>query len=125
LAPFYAMLRAIPNKLFGIVTLASAIAILFVLPWLDRSPVKSIRYKGVLSKIALTIFVISFMTLSYLGLQPVNVATVWSSRLFTLCYFAFFLLMPFYTRYETAKQLPARLTNKKFFLFREEPRNKP
>jgi ubiquinol-cytochrome c reductase cytochrome b subunit len=124
LAPFYAMLRAIPNKLFGIFTLAGSIAILFLLPWLDRSPVKSIRYKGTLSKIALTIFVISFIALSYLGLQPIGDVTVWFSRLFTVCYFLFFLLMPFYTRYEKSKPPPERVTDKKFFLFRKDSQDK-
>lgn len=119
LTAFYAILRAIPNKLLGIAALASAIAILFVLPWLDRSPVKSIRYKGIYSKIALTVFVISFIGLSYLGLQPVSDVNVWLSRLFTLGYFAFFLLMPFYTRYETSKLPPERVTHRKFMHFGE------
>jgi ubiquinol-cytochrome c reductase cytochrome b subunit len=117
LAPFYAILRAIPNKLLGIVSLAASIAILFVLPWLDRSPVRSIRYKGVFSKIALTIFIISFMGLAYLGVQPVSDAAVWFSRLFTVFYFLFFLLMPWYTSFETTKKPPERLTEKSLINF--------
>lgn len=117
LTAFYAILRAIPNKLLGIMALAASIAILFVLPWLDRSPVKSIRYKGIYSKIALTIFVISFVGLAYLGSQPVSDLNVWLSRLFTLGYFAFFLLMPFYTRFEKTKTPPPRLTKRKLFHF--------
>lgn len=115
LAPFYAILRAIPNKLLGILALAASIAVLFVLPWLDRSPVKSIRYKGMLSKIALTVFVISFIGLGYFGTQPVGDAEVWLSRLFTLGYFLFFILMPFYTRIEKTKTPPERVTTRKIF----------
>ncbi len=63
--PFYAMLRAVPDKLMGVVAMGGAIAILFVLPWLDRSPVKSIRYKGWMSKIWLVVFVVSFVILGY------------------------------------------------------------
>lgn len=67
--PFYAILRAVPHKLGGVIAMGAAIAVLFVLPWLDRSPVRSIRYKGMLSKIALAIFVVSFVTLGYLVVQ--------------------------------------------------------
>lgn len=115
LAPFYAILRAIPNKFLGILALAVSIAVLFVMPWLDRSPVKSIRYKGIYSKIAMTVFVVSFIGLGYCGTQPVNALTVWLSRIFALGYFAFFLLMPIYTRKEQAKLPPERLTYSKFF----------
>lgn len=114
LAPFYAILRAIPNKIFGIIALGTSIAIFFVLPWLDRSPVRSIRYKGTLSKIALMIFVISFIGLGYFGIQPVDNLSVWLSRLFTVGYFLFFILMPFYTKVEQAKEPPERLTLNKF-----------
>jgi ubiquinol-cytochrome c reductase cytochrome b subunit len=69
---FYAMLRAVPDQQMGALLMLLAIVVLFFLPWLDRSPVKSIRYKGILSKIALTLFVISFIALSYLGLAPAN-----------------------------------------------------
>jgi ubiquinol-cytochrome c reductase cytochrome b subunit len=113
LAPFYAILRGIPNKLTGIFALGASIAILFVLPWLDRSPVKSIRYKGRLSKLALGVFVISFIGLGYLGTQPISDLAVWLGRLFTICYFLFFILMPFYTRIEQTKPLPERVTQKK------------
>ena len=110
LAPFYAILRSIPNKLLGIFALGSSIAVLFVLPWLDRSPVKSIRYKGNLSKTALTIFVISFIGLAYLGTLPISNWAVWLSRIFTVGYFLFFLLMPLYTQIERTKIPPERVT---------------
>jgi ubiquinol-cytochrome c reductase cytochrome b subunit len=87
-----------------------AIVVLFFLPWLDRSPVKSIRYKGILSKIALTLFVIAFIALSYLGLAPANDLYVILARIFTAIYFAFFILMPWYTRIEKTKPAPERVT---------------
>lgn len=110
MTPFYAMLRAIPNKLLGLSTMAAAIAIMFVLPWLDRSPVRSIRYKGTLSKIAIVAFVISFIGLGYLGHEPVSALRTLLARIFTLTYFAFFLLMPFYSKMEKTKTLPERVT---------------
>jgi len=110
MTPFYAILRAIPNKLFGLILMALSIAIMFVLPWLDKSPVRSIRYKGNLSKIAITVFVICFVGLGYLGTQPVSVLYTYLARLFTVGYFVFFLLMPFYTRYEKPHPLPEHLT---------------
>lgn len=110
MTPFYAMLRAVPQKFLGLVVMASAIALMFVLPWLDRSRVRSIRYKGMLSKIAIVAFVISFMGLGYLGHEAVSPLRTWMARLFTFTYFAFFLLMPFYTKFETTKRLPERVT---------------
>ena len=109
MTPFYAMLRAIPNKLFGLIAMAGGIAIMFVLPWLDRSPVRSIRYKGILSKIAIVVFVISFIGLGYLGHETVSPLRTFMARVFTFTYFAFFLLMPFYTANEKTKQLPERV----------------
>lgn len=110
MTPYYAMLRAIPNKLLGLMVMGAAIAIMFVLPWLDRSRVRSIRYKGVLSKIALAIFVVSFVSLGYLGHEAVSPLRTALARIFTACYFGFFLLMPFYTAYEKTKPLPERVT---------------
>lgn len=110
MTPYYAMLRAVPNKFFGLVTMASAIALMFVLPWLDRSSVRSIRYKGVWSKVAITAFVVSFVGLAYLGHEAVSPIRTIMSRLLTVTYFGFFLLMPFYSKYETTKRLPERVT---------------
>jgi len=107
--PFYAILRAVPDKFFGVVLMGLSIAVLFAIPWLDRSPVKSIRYRGPIYKGALLLFVISFIALGYLGTVPATpVATVFS-RLFTLVYFAFFVFMPFYSRVDTTRPLPERL----------------
>ena len=87
-----------------------SIAVLFVLPWLDRSPVKSIRYRGGIFKKALFFFVISFFALGYLGTQPATPTLTIFARVFTLIYFGFFLLMPIYTRWEKPKPVPRRLT---------------
>ncbi|ABC32549.1 Cytochrome b subunit of the bc complex [Hahella chejuensis KCTC 2396] len=116
--PFYAMLRAITYPLFGVdakfwgvVVMGAAIAILFVLPWLDRSPVKSIRYKGAMSKIALLVLVVSFVILGVCGVLPANEQPSWLAPLCTGLYFAYFLLMPWYTRAEKTKPVPERVTH--------------
>jgi ubiquinol-cytochrome c reductase cytochrome b subunit len=109
--PFYAILRAVPDKFAGVIAMFGAIAVMFVLPWLDRSPVKSIRYRGAIFKRAVCLFVISFIALGYLGTQPVTPTATIFSRVFTLVYFGFFLLMPIYTRWEKPKPLPERLVN--------------
>lgn len=108
--PFYAILRAVPHKLGGVIAMGAAIAVLFVLPWLDRSPVRSIRYKGMLSKIALAIFVVSFVTLGYLGGTASTPTATIIGRICTILYFLYFLLMPFYTSIEKCKQPLERVT---------------
>jgi ubiquinol-cytochrome c reductase cytochrome b subunit len=110
MTPFYAILRAIPNKLFGLMTMASAIALMFVLPWLDRSPVKSIRYKGKWSKAAIAMFVICFIGLGYIGIEPVSPELSVLAQIFTFGYFVFFLAMPYYTQHEKTKPVPERVT---------------
>ncbi len=110
--PFYAILRAVPNKFLGVVAMGAAIFVLFLLPWLDRSPVKSIRYKGILSRIALAVFVVSFLALGWLGTQPATPTLTMFARLFSVLYFAFFLLMPIYTRIERTRPVPERVTFK-------------
>jgi ubiquinol-cytochrome c reductase cytochrome b subunit len=115
--PFYAMLRAatyplfgIPAKFWGFVVMAGAIVLPAALPWLDRSPVKSIRYKGMLSKIMLGLFVVAFFLLGYLGtIAPSPVATL-MAQIGTAMYFAYFVLMPWYTRVEKTKPVPDRVT---------------
>jgi len=108
-SPYYAMLRAVPDKLGGLIVMAGAIAILFVVPWLDRSKVNSIRYKGIFSKIAISLFAISFLTLGYLGTVPVTELRTLMSVICTVIYFLFFFLMPIYTSLESTKQPPERL----------------
>lgn len=109
MTPYYAILRAIPDKLLGVVAMGASIFILFFLPWLDRSPVKSIRYKGPLCKLAITLFAISFIGLGYLGLHEPTPGKVFLARVFSALYFAFFILMPFYTKYDKVKKVPARV----------------
>lgn len=114
---FYSILRAITfdigpidSKLGGFIAMGAAIAILFVLPWLDRSKVKSIRYKGIISKIAIVVFAVVFVLLTWLGTQPATVTYTRIAQACTVLYFAFFLLMPFYTRMEKTKPVPERVT---------------
>ena len=108
-SPYYTMLRAVPDPLGGLIVMAAAVAILFVVPWLDRSNVASIRYKGVLSKMAIVLFVVSFITLGYLGTVTVTETGKIMSVICTLMYFAFFLLMPIYTSIEKTYEVPERL----------------
>jgi ubiquinol-cytochrome c reductase cytochrome b subunit len=114
--PFYAILMAIPNKLGGVLALLSAVTIFFFLPWLDRSPVRSMRYKGALSKIWLIIFVISILVLGLIGSTPQDHAILpfMTNQLFaqimTVFYFLYFLLMPLYTGIENYKVTPDRVT---------------
>ena len=115
--PFYSMLRAatfplfgLDAKLWGLIVMAGAIVLPFVLPWLDKSPVKSMRYKGLGSKIMLGSFVISFFILGYLGtVHPTPGRTV-MAQVCTGIYFAYFLLMPWYTAVEKTKSVPERVT---------------
>ncbi len=108
--PFYAILRAVPDKLGGVIAMGGAVMILMLLPWLDRSPVRSVRYKGPIFKTALTLFVVSFLGLGYLGLQPPSPTYTLLARIFSVIYFGFFLLMPIYSRFDPVKPVPDRLT---------------
>jgi ubiquinol-cytochrome c reductase cytochrome b subunit len=108
--PFYAILRAVPDKLLGVIAMAGAIAVLFVLPWLDRSPVKSMRYKGWISRVALALFCVAFVVLGALGAQAPTPLGTLLSRICTLVYFAYFLTMPFYTCREHTRPVPERVT---------------
>jgi len=108
--PYYAMLRAVPDKFFGVVVMGAAIFVLFFLPWLDRSRVRSIRYKGWPSKIMLALFVVGFIRLGMLALGEGTPAQTLESRIWTVYYFAFFAFMPFVTRMEKTKPEPERVT---------------
>jgi ubiquinol-cytochrome c reductase cytochrome b subunit len=100
----------IDPKVWGVAMMGAATLIFFLLPWLDQSPVKSIRYKGVLCKSALAIFVIVFLVLGYLGTLTVTEGRTLLAQVCTLIYFAFFLLMPWYTRMDKCKPEPDRVT---------------
>ena len=107
--PFYAILRAVPSKLWGAILMALAVLAPLLLPWLDRARVKSIRYRGWMYKTALTVFVISFVSLGWLGLQPAEGIYVRAAQFFTVMYFAFFILMPYYTSIDKTKPVPDRV----------------
>ena len=114
--PFYAILRAVPpigvSQFPGVVAMGMAIVVLFLLPWLDRSPVKSIRYRGVIYKFFLALFVISFIVLGWLGTQPAGGIYLILSQIFSITYFLFFILMPWYTKIDKTKPVPERVTSK-------------
>jgi ubiquinol-cytochrome c reductase cytochrome b subunit len=114
--PYYSMLRAvtinflwIDAKLWGIVLMGGSVAIFALLPWLDRSPVKSIRYKGPIFKFALTLFVISVFVLGYLGTKSPTPLFTTLAQIFTVIYFAFFILMPWYSKIDKTKPEPTRV----------------
>ncbi len=117
LTPFYSILRAVtidigpvPAKLLGVLSMGSAIGLFFFLPWLDRSPVRSIRYRGWMYKTALSLFAISFVMLGYLGTQRPEGPNLILAQIAFVIYFAFFLLMPWYTKYDKTKPEPDRVT---------------
>lgn len=112
--PFYAMLRAVPpmfgSQFPGVVVMFAAILVMFFLPWLDKSPVKSIRYKGGIFKAALGIFAVTFVVLAWLGMKPASPVLTLLAQIFTAIYFAFFLLMPIYSKIDKTKPVPERVT---------------
>jgi ubiquinol-cytochrome c reductase cytochrome b subunit len=108
--PYYAILRAVPDQRMGALLMLLAVAAFLFVPWLDRSPVRSMRYKGWMSRVALALFAFSFVALGYLGLQPAEGLYVLLARIFAVIYFAFFVLMPVYTSLERTRPVPARVT---------------
>ncbi|MBT4964522.1 MAG: cytochrome bc complex cytochrome b subunit [Francisellaceae bacterium] len=109
MTPYYAILRAIPNKLLGVIAMGLATTIFCLLPWLDRSPVKSIRYKGPIFRTALALFTISFVLLGYLGLQEPTPGKTLLAQICTVIYFGFFFLMPIYSKIDKTKPEPERV----------------
>jgi ubiquinol-cytochrome c reductase cytochrome b subunit len=114
--PYYAILRAIPpmfgSQFPGVAAMGVAVLIFFALPWLDRSPVKSIRYRGPKFKIALGLFVVAFVGLGILGILPSTPLYTLIAQILSVVYFAFFFLMPWYTKNDTTKPVPERVTDK-------------
>jgi ubiquinol-cytochrome c reductase cytochrome b subunit len=112
--PFYAILRAVPSfagtQVWGVLVMGAAVLVLFFVPWLDRSPVRSIRYRGPIYKVMLTIFVLSFISLGICGLRPPSGIYPTLAKICTVLYFAFFLLMPWYTKFDSVKPVPERVT---------------
>lgn len=107
--PFYAILRAVPDKLGGALLMGAAVLLPLFLPWLDKARVRSIRYRGWMYKTALTSFVLSFVALGWLGLQPSEGIYVLLARIFTVIYFLYFVLMPWYTSIDKTKPVPDRV----------------
>ena len=105
-----AALLTFEAKFWGVVVMGGAVVILFFLPWLDRSPVKSIRYRPDWHKYIYGLFVVFFMVLGYLGIQPPSLIGERVSQIGTLVYFGFFLLMPWWSRLGTFKPVPDRVT---------------
>ena len=104
-----AAMLSIDAKFWGVVVMGGAVVILFFLPWLDNSPVKSIRYRPDWHKYLYAIFVINFLILGYLGVQPPSPIGERVSQVGTLFYFGFFLLMPWWSRLGTPKPVPDRV----------------
>ncbi len=104
MTPFYAILRAVPNKLAGVLAMGSSLGVLFLVPWLDRSPIRSIRYRSWMHKMNLSIFVISFLSLGLLGIQQPTPWKTFLARVFSAGYFCFFLFLPMYSSFEKPDQ---------------------
>jgi ubiquinol-cytochrome c reductase cytochrome b subunit len=109
--PYYAILRAVPDQRMGALLMALSIVVLMFLPWLDKSPVKSMRYRGLFSRLNLTMFVVSFLALMYLGLLPAEGLYVYLARIFTITYFAYFAMLWVIPKFnlETCKTPPERV----------------
>ncbi|MBN7795361.1 ubiquinol-cytochrome c reductase [Parahaliea mediterranea] len=108
--PFYSVLRAVPDKFWGFVAFAASVAIPFLLPWLDRSPVKSWRYRGNITKVMLVLFVASFLILGVLGVKAPTPARTVLAQICSVFYFAFFLFMPLWSAMDRTKPVPERVT---------------
>ena len=112
--PYYAILRAVPpmfgSQFPGVLLMGVSVVIFFALPWLDKSPVKSIRYRGPIYKWFLAAFVLAFIGLGWLGILPATPLYTWIARGLSVVYFAFFFLMPWYTKIDKTKPEPERVT---------------
>jgi ubiquinol-cytochrome c reductase cytochrome b subunit len=104
------LFQGIDAKFWGVVVMGGAVVILFFLPWLDKSPAKSIRYRPGWHKWMFALFIVDFFVLAYLGTQPVTTIGTRVSQVGTLFYFGFFLLMPWWTRLGEFKPVPERIT---------------
>jgi ubiquinol-cytochrome c reductase cytochrome b subunit len=108
--PFYAILRAVPDKLMGVMAMGGAIVVLFLLPWIDQCKVKSIRYRGTSFKILLALFVVSFVVLGWLGMKPATPTLTLMAQIFSVTYFGFFVALYFTSKNEATKPVPERIT---------------
>ncbi|UJF19086.1 cytochrome bc complex cytochrome b subunit [Vibrio sp. SS-MA-C1-2] len=110
--PFYAILRAVPDKLLGVAAMGAAIVVLFLLPWLDRCKVRSFRYRSKIHLANIAQFVVAFIALGILGALPATPEYTLLSRIFSIAYFMFFVLLFMYSKNEATKPLPERVTFK-------------
>ncbi|MCS3456474.1 cytochrome b [Aeromonas rivuli] len=110
--PFYAILRAVPDKLLGVIMMGLSIVVLFLLPWLDRCKVRSVRYRSILHKLNIAQFVVCFVILGVLGVLPSTPTLTLLAQICSLGYFGFFVLLYFYSKNENTKPLPERITFK-------------
>lgn len=110
--PFYAILRAVPDKLLGVIMMGLSIVVLFLLPWLDRCKVRSVRYRSTLHKLNIAQFVVCFVILGVLGVLPSTPTLTLLAQICSLGYFGFFVLLFFYSKNENTKPLPERVTFK-------------
>ncbi|KTA94168.1 cytochrome B [Aeromonas salmonicida subsp. smithia] len=110
--PFYAILRAVPDKLLGVIMMGLSIVVLFLLPWLDRCKVRSVRYRSTLHKLNIAQFVVCFVILGILGVLPSTPTLTLVAQFCSLGYFGFFVLLFFYSKNERTKPLPERVTFK-------------
>jgi len=108
--PYYAILRAVPDQKMGALLMALSVVAFLFLPWLDRAKNKSIRYRGVASKLLLGVFFVTFLMLMWLGLKPADGIYVLLARIFTTLYFLFFLLLPFVSKADGNGPVPDRVT---------------
>jgi len=108
--PFYAILRAVPDKLLGVIAMGGAIVVLFLLPWIDQCKVKSIRYRGMSFKVLLVAFVVAFVALGWLGMQPATPFLTLLAQIFSGIYFGFFVALYFTSKNEKTKPVPERIT---------------
>ena len=108
--PFYSVLRAVPDKFWGFVFFAASVAIPFALPWLDRCDVKSWRYRGMINRVMLLLFVVCFLILGVLGVKAPTPERTFLAQICTIFYFAFFLAMPIWSKLDKVKPVPDRVT---------------
>ncbi len=109
--PFYAILKAVPDKLIGVLLMGSSVVILFFVPWIDRAPVKSIRYRGLQYKVMLGLFAVAFVRLGMLGMAEGTPSQTIEMRVWTFVYFAFFILLFFLSPKEKTRPVPQRVTH--------------
>ena len=108
--PFYSVLRAVPDKFWGFIAFAASVAIPFVLPWLDRSPVRSWRYRGNINKVMLVLFVACILILGVLGVKSPTPERTFLAQICSIFYFGFFLFMPVWSAIDKTKPVPERVT---------------